>query len=57
MSRSNRFQFSVVWIPRKYDVIADHLSRCLDSDDWAVAMEVFYVVPPPNCIVDCVNKL
>ena len=38
---SNAISFSAKWIPRNENLLADHLSRCKDSDDWYVSEDVF----------------
>ena len=37
----NHINLYVVWIPRNQNTKADHLSRCLDSDDWSISEQVF----------------
>ena len=37
----NGIIFGIEWIPREESHIADHLSRCRDSDDWSVSKSCF----------------
>ena len=39
--RDNTIQYTPVWIPRKCNATADYLSRCLDSDDWSIAEDLY----------------
>ena len=37
----NAISFSAKWIPKNENLLADHLSRCKDSDDWYISEDVF----------------
>ena len=37
----NGIILSIEWMPREENQIADHLSRCRDSDDWSVSKSCF----------------
>jgi hypothetical protein len=37
-------QISVDWIPRDQNAVADTLSKLIDSDDWAIANNVFQLI-------------
>lgn len=37
----NRITFNSVWIPRGDNLLADHLSRCQDSDDWSISEDIY----------------
>ena len=38
---SHNITFATEWIPRGQNQLADHLSRCLDCDDWCISKSVF----------------
>jgi hypothetical protein len=41
LCHSANIKLFIDWIPRRQNDVADHLSRCLDADDWSISDDVF----------------
>ena len=42
--RKNNLELVLNWINRKFNYIADYLSRCYDSDDWSISKWFFEIL-------------